>query len=238
MVNSSKYVKIYNSIIEKRKNFPPSGYFETHHILPKSLGGDDSKTNLVNLTAREHYLCHYLLTKIYENDFLKWSKMVRAFSMMLLETHKQSRYTSRLYEYNRKKFSIIRSAEQLGEGNTQYGTMLIHNKTLKKNKRIKKTDTIPKGWEKGAIYDFDSFEYKKTQLFNKKIKKEKELLLKKEAIVDLYNRFLKSEYSSVRQFVLNSSYPYSVVNLTRLWKKYVPEYNTISREAKSFKRCL
>lgn len=39
-------------------------YFETHHIVPKSLGGTDDKNNLVNLTAREHYIAHLLLVKI------------------------------------------------------------------------------------------------------------------------------------------------------------------------------
>ena len=38
-------------------------YYEKHHIIPRSLGGDDSKNNLVLLTAREHFLAHYLLWK-------------------------------------------------------------------------------------------------------------------------------------------------------------------------------
>lgn len=38
--------------------------FENHHIIPKSLGGDNRLSNLVKLTYREHYLCHYLLTKM------------------------------------------------------------------------------------------------------------------------------------------------------------------------------
>jgi hypothetical protein len=50
------YEKIYNSLVEHRKLTPPQGYCETHHILPKSLGGADSPENLVKLTAREHLL--------------------------------------------------------------------------------------------------------------------------------------------------------------------------------------
>ena len=38
-------------------------YYEKHHIKPRSLGGNDSEDNLVLLTAREHYLAHYLLWK-------------------------------------------------------------------------------------------------------------------------------------------------------------------------------
>jgi len=40
-------------------------YFENHHILPKCLGGTNDNENLILLTAREHYIAHYLLAKIY-----------------------------------------------------------------------------------------------------------------------------------------------------------------------------
>lgn len=49
------YNKIYEQLIEKRKINPVTeGYKENHHILPRSMGGDNSKENLVYLTGREH----------------------------------------------------------------------------------------------------------------------------------------------------------------------------------------
>lgn len=65
MFIDNKYKKWYENIIKNaRGRLTSSGtYFENHHILPKSLGGDDDKENLVKLTAREHFLCHLLLTK-------------------------------------------------------------------------------------------------------------------------------------------------------------------------------
>jgi hypothetical protein len=42
-------------------------YYEKHHILPRSMGGDNSKENLVNLTAREHFLAHWLLWRMLRN---------------------------------------------------------------------------------------------------------------------------------------------------------------------------
>lgn len=39
---------------------------ETHHIIMRSLGGSNDKSNLVNLTLREHYVMHELLVKVYE----------------------------------------------------------------------------------------------------------------------------------------------------------------------------
>lgn len=60
------YTKIYNQIIEKRRNNTPTGYIERHHILPRSLGGSDDEDNIVALTAREHFICHFLLIKMYK----------------------------------------------------------------------------------------------------------------------------------------------------------------------------
>ena len=62
------YQKIYNQIIERAKNRQLEGYKEKHHILPKCLGGSNDKSNLVELTAREHFLCHMLLCEIYPNN--------------------------------------------------------------------------------------------------------------------------------------------------------------------------
>lgn len=34
-------------------------YYENHHYLPDALGGSNHKSNMVLLTAREHYLAHF-----------------------------------------------------------------------------------------------------------------------------------------------------------------------------------
>ena len=68
--------KIYNQLIEKRRKFPLTKnkkdpnyiYCEAHHIVPKCLNGTDDSNNIVNLTAREHFIAHYLLWKIYPCD--------------------------------------------------------------------------------------------------------------------------------------------------------------------------
>jgi hypothetical protein len=53
-------------IIERAKSRVFLGYTEKHHIIPKSLGGSNEENNLVNLTAKEHYICHLLLIKMTE----------------------------------------------------------------------------------------------------------------------------------------------------------------------------
>ena len=49
-------------------------YKEKHHVIPKCLGGLNEKSNLIELTAREHFLCHCLLCEIDpENEKLKYA---------------------------------------------------------------------------------------------------------------------------------------------------------------------
>lgn len=48
-----------------RNRSKPEGYVERHHEIPKCIGGTDDPFNLVTLTAREHFLAHVLLAKIY-----------------------------------------------------------------------------------------------------------------------------------------------------------------------------
>jgi hypothetical protein len=68
------------------------------------LGGSDKKDNLVELTAREHFICHWLLVKIHENVIVYHSKMIYAFNIMCSSSENQNRYYSRNYEIARKLF--------------------------------------------------------------------------------------------------------------------------------------
>lgn len=63
----NKYTKWYNSIISRAQQCTPQGYTESHHIIPKCFGGDNSTSNLVRLTYREHRLCHLLLPFMVES---------------------------------------------------------------------------------------------------------------------------------------------------------------------------
>lgn len=73
--------KIYNSIIKKaqkefRKKYQGI-YYEKHHIIPRCCGGSVEPTNLVLLTAKEHFIVHLLLTKIYRNNKKLWYALWR-----------------------------------------------------------------------------------------------------------------------------------------------------------------
>lgn len=74
------YLKIYNKLIEKAKNrVILNGYKEKHHIIPKCINGDNSQYNLIYLTAKEHYIAHHLLVKIYPEN----SSLFFAFNAMV-----------------------------------------------------------------------------------------------------------------------------------------------------------
>lgn len=156
------YRKIYNDIIERRKYDIPNGYIERHHIIPRSLGGNDDSDNIVRLTAREHFICHYLLIKMQTPDTLEYYKMVNAFMLMKVQSTYQNRYiNSRLYETLRKHHSKAMSLLLSGANNSAYNTHWIVNLETTEERRVSKHDTIPDGWVKG----------RSTSLFKKHKKK-------------------------------------------------------------------
>jgi hypothetical protein len=100
---NNKYTKWYYSIITNAKSRTISGYTETHHIIPRSMGGTNDLDNLVKLTAKEHFICHLILTKMTTGkDYYRMS-----FALNMLSNVKnigKGRYTpnSRTYDYAKR----------------------------------------------------------------------------------------------------------------------------------------
>lgn len=119
----NKYNRWYNQIVNKAQNRAVEGYTERHHIQPRSLGGTDSPDNLVDLTAREHFVCHWLLTKMTTGE--DHYKMLNALRMMRAKKHGQQRYetaiTSRVYESIKQEYAALQSILRSGKGNGFYG---------------------------------------------------------------------------------------------------------------------
>lgn len=131
--NQSKYTRWYYAIVHYRQVNPLNSdiYSETHHIIPDSFyinrkrdgppgwleGDPDEKDNLVNLTGREHALCHWLLKKMTAGRAREL--MIYSFNMMNVYSDHQNRGVSRMitqaYERNRIEWSKLHSEKMKGK---------------------------------------------------------------------------------------------------------------------------
>jgi hypothetical protein len=137
------YLKIYNSLVERGKNRQLTGYTETHHIIPKCVGGTNDKYNLVKLTAREHFICHLLLCEIYsKNTKLRFA----LWNMCNVKRKYQNRYkvSSRLYNFIREEYSKNVS----GNNNPRFGKKL----TDEQKNHISLSRIGKYGGEKNSFY--------------------------------------------------------------------------------------
>jgi len=93
---------------------------ERHHIKPRSLFPELSKekTNIVKLTYREHYICHWLLTKIYPSK-----EMTNAFWLFHSWNKNKEYFNSYAYEESRSEWAKLNSDMHhlFGEANGMYG---------------------------------------------------------------------------------------------------------------------
>jgi len=110
LFTANKYTRWYNQLVEQAKVrvLPRDVYTEKHHIIPRSLGGDNSVDNLVRLTAREHFVCHWLLTKMV--DGAEQKKMAYACKMMMHshgDGQQRYRITSSVYESLKQNLNTI-----------------------------------------------------------------------------------------------------------------------------------
>lgn len=86
------YQEHYNKLIMYRKqnklekSKEHSGEIELHHILPRSCGGTDDPENIVNLYAKEHFMAHYYLWKIHENDEFRHQTLCAFWNMCVMDS--------------------------------------------------------------------------------------------------------------------------------------------------------
>jgi hypothetical protein len=142
----NKYKKWYDNIIERAKNRILNCYTENHHIIPRSLGGNNKSDNLVKLTAREHFICHILLTKFTEGK--NKHKMVRAVMIMKAENKQQNRYiNSKLYESLKVLYAKNQSLSMSGEKNKFFGKK--HSQQSKEKMSLSKKGKHNNSWNTG-----------------------------------------------------------------------------------------
>lgn len=89
------------------------GYTEQHHIVPLSLGGSTEQSNLITLTAREHFVAHLLLFKSNPNHK---GLAYAAYRMSHRHLYKSSRIYSSLRETH------VEACKEIGTNHKLRGT--------------------------------------------------------------------------------------------------------------------
>jgi len=134
MYLQNKYTRWYYQIINNAKLRQPTGYTEKHHIIPRSLGGSNNKDNLVALTAREHFVCHLMLTRMTTNEAKK--KMISAVFYLSGRGGRAERNnkikSSRIYETLRTALSRIVSQQHKGRKRPQRSNDYLTKQSVSK----------------------------------------------------------------------------------------------------------
>lgn len=148
MFTDTKYTEWYYRIIYQRQKVKYDGYTENHHILPRCLGGTDEPSNLVELSAREHFICHLLLTKMIDNSSINYAYI----AMVNMKNEYQQRdykITSRHYAYSKELNSKETSIRFKGKAKHNVGKKrYYHQVTLQEIFRFE--NDVPDGYILGA----------------------------------------------------------------------------------------
>lgn len=153
------YQRIYDQIIDRAKKenreYGKGTYYERHHIIPKCMGGEGhvrqwkTHPNIVVLTAREHFICHWLLCRIYTDN----KKLAHAFWFM---TKQKSDNQQREYRVSSRTYAEAISSLQFTEEHkekirkTRVGKKTIVHPQTKEIRYVPVEDLqnwIDKGWE-------------------------------------------------------------------------------------------
>jgi hypothetical protein len=126
------YQRQYNLLIAKAQDCGMAcGYTERHHIVPRSVGGTDDSSNIVVLTAREHFIAHMLLAKMYGGS--QWLSVIR------MRGSQSQRYV------NARLYAIARQQHAQHLSNARQGTKMSAtqkasiSKSLRGNQNAKGT---------------------------------------------------------------------------------------------------
>lgn len=113
-VMQMNYRKHYDMLINRARERidDNESYTERHHIVPKCMGGTDNVSNLVNLYAREHFVVHQLLVKLYpEINGLVYALV----KMSAGKGYHKGRINNRLYNWIKKRNNILKSESKKGK---------------------------------------------------------------------------------------------------------------------------
>lgn len=187
MFLDNKHTKKYMLLMESRKSLNRTKtkggeLYHKHHIIPKSMGGNNAPDNLVYLTPREHYIAHLLLPMMVISPIHKRS-MYYALVRFLGKNSQASgaKHTSRIYqkiledtvihmsgernpfygkthsEQSRKRMIESHKGKHTGEDNSFYGR--LHSDKTKRKMSINRSIPIIVHFNDGSIEKFSQYKF-------------------------------------------------------------------------------
>jgi hypothetical protein len=125
------YAKAYEALISRAKHRVIKGYSESHHILPKCMGGTNNPDNLVRLTPEEHFVAHQLLVKMHPGI----RGLVYALVAMCMDRD-GVRLNNKLFGWVRRKYGKIMGDSKRGKPRPKW----IMEKMWNRNKGCSHTE--------------------------------------------------------------------------------------------------
>ena len=178
------------NLIDTRKKIDrhkgDGGIYDSHHIIPKCMGGSNSTSNKVLLTPREHFIAHLLLSKSVESEYTK--KMYCALVRFMGKNSDRSRIkiNSKIYQSiieNNRLYSMGKNNSFYGKTHTEESRKIIseknkqfnllnknsfygkkHTKETKKILSIKRSQPIKVYFVDGTFIIFSQHKYLGTHL--------------------------------------------------------------------------
>lgn len=236
------YKKLYFNIIRNRRNnpLPTSEYGETHHIKPRSFGQNctdlDDENNLVRLSAREHFIVHFLLYKIYKyrskNIFQKskreierYKKMTLAFNMMINAKSKSQKRLNK--NINNRVFDQLRKT--VSEQQTKYSYEFVKKMLdfyVKNNLTPQKMDTFNQYFNVDFTYErLTNLLYR----YGFKISQHKSYIVSKNniryslnEIINMFDFYVKNNLTPQRIHIFNQYFKvdFTYERLTSLFSRH------------------
>lgn len=101
----------YEALVKRAQSRVFDGPTESHHIIPRCMGGSDGKKNRVDLTPEEHFVAHQLLTKMHPNIY----GLALAAATMARDNRNGKRSNNKLYGWLRRRAATAQALIQTGQ---------------------------------------------------------------------------------------------------------------------------
>lgn len=165
--NLKRLIQFYKSILDK--GVRDLEYSERHHMIPDCMNicNVSDEHNLIVMTAREHFIAHQILSRIFKDNTKEYHQMNLAIFRMCHSNDDMGRQnhliiSSRLYEKLKLKYSEAISYSNRtrklpddymkGSRNTCYGKKLYHKDNEQKYLLPEQIEEYESnGWIKGGL---------------------------------------------------------------------------------------